>query len=55
MKELKEAIKKCEVVEGKGKKSGLPYIAINLELVNGYSEMVFLSKPVVEMIKLLRK
>lgn len=55
MKELKNVIKKCEVIEGIGAKSGIPYLAIELQLSNDYSERLFLSRPMAEMIKLLRK
>lgn len=55
MKEIKEVVKQCEVIEGVGAKSGNPYMAIQMELSNGYKELVFLSRPMAEMIKLLRK
>lgn len=54
MKELTKVINKCEVIEGVGAKSGNPYMAVQIELSNGYKELVFLSRPMAEMIKLLR-
>lgn len=54
MKNIKDIVKTCEVIEGTGAKSGNSYLAVNLELVTGYKELIFLSRPMAEMIKLLR-
>lgn len=55
VKTIEEAVRECKVIEGVGAKSGNPYTAISLELSNGYKELVFLSRPMTEMIKLLRQ
>lgn len=55
MKNIEEVVTECKVIEGIGTKSGNPYTAISVELSNGYKELVFLSRPMAEMIKLLRQ
>lgn len=55
MKTIEEVVTECKVIEGVGTKSGNPYTAISVELSNGYKELVFLSRPMAEMIKLLRQ
>ncbi len=55
MKDIKEVVKKCEIVEKVSQKSGNTYLAIELELTSGYKETLFPSRAISEMIKLLRK
>ena len=54
LKKLNEVVKTCEIIEGIGTKSGNPYMAVQIELSNGYKELVFLTRAMAEMIKLLR-
>ncbi len=55
VKTIEEVVTECKVIERVGTKSGNPYTAISVGLTNGYKELVFLSRPMAEMIKLLRQ
>lgn len=54
MKKINEVIKKCEIVERVGAKSGNPYMAVDIELTSGYKDSMFLSRELTELIKIYK-
>ena len=54
MKKINEVIKKCEIVEKTGTKSGRPYMAIDIELTTGYKTSIFMSRELTELINIYK-
>lgn len=46
---------KATLVEGIGKKSGKPYLAVEIELTDTFKKMVFLEPAELELLKLTKK